>query len=151
MDPSIWNQVVLNLSVLTACIPSLKRVLGEFSTGLTGITITEQHELITSNQSQTDSKTGYSRTGGRSIFRYGHNVDPRAGNTSQISTTSRIGGFGGERRNQSRNYSRGLKGKTDPEEEEQSESIKGLTDDAIMQTIDYRVDYDGDDRSGHRR
>lgn len=141
---------MLNLSLLTACIPSLKRVLGEFSTGLTGITISDHHMLNTSNQSQTGSQAKFSRHGGRSLFRYGHNVDPRSGNLSQISSTSRVGGFGEKRFNQSRNYSRGGNVK-DIEEEDRSESIKGLTDDAIMQTIDYRVDYDGDDRSGHRR
>lgn len=37
--PTIANQIMMNLSITTACLPSLKRFIGELQTGLTALQI----------------------------------------------------------------------------------------------------------------
>ncbi|KAF2452900.1 hypothetical protein BDY21DRAFT_357848 [Lineolata rhizophorae] len=49
--PTIWHQVMLNLSIITACIPSLKRVLDAFRSGAAAASISTPYQLTVSKQS----------------------------------------------------------------------------------------------------
>ncbi|KAF7505073.1 hypothetical protein GJ744_001292 [Endocarpon pusillum] len=67
--PTIANQIMMNLSITTACLPSLKRFLGELQTGLTALQIPQEVELSYSDSKAFGSKIrsnltrdGYSTT-----------------------------------------------------------------------------------------
>lgn len=40
--PLIWTEIMIHVSIITACIPSLKRFLADVQSGLMGATISEQ-------------------------------------------------------------------------------------------------------------
>lgn len=48
VEPSIWTQSLISLSIVTACIPGLKRFLSDLQTGLMAGAITEFYELSVS-------------------------------------------------------------------------------------------------------
>lgn len=150
--PAIWTQVMLNMSIITACIPSIKRFLADIQSGLAGVHISEPYELTHSGGKYADygkgtdfgsriaTRPGMSRnmSSGRSRgekdLRNPNNMDlessMRSGNHTYIQ-----GGGQEPRRGQGR-------------VRETSESVKGLTDDVIMQTIDYKVEYEDGNTSG---
>lgn len=47
--PIVWRQAAMNLSVVSACLPSLKRILSDMRPGLNGVTIPHALELSLSN------------------------------------------------------------------------------------------------------
>jgi len=96
-NPTIINQVALNLSIITACIPSLRRVITDLATHQTGLKMTENLEMtIGSHGSSKHEPEGtklsaYSKTKGikggsknNNFIPYGHNVDSRVGNVTSI-------------------------------------------------------------------
>ena len=132
---------MLNSSIITACIPSIKRFFADVQSGLMGVTISEQYELTHSGGKtmQTQNGTGgswqnsrlgsklgvlsrrsqvgsamHSQTGDKSVA----DAEPRYGNTAQVK-----GGVG-------REHSR------------ETESVKGLTQNVIHQKVDYDIDYE---------
>jgi hypothetical protein len=46
--PTIWCQIMLNLSIITACIPSLKRILDAFRSGAAAASIASPYDLTVS-------------------------------------------------------------------------------------------------------
>ncbi|KAK5133798.1 hypothetical protein LTR08_007227 [Meristemomyces frigidus] len=62
--PVIWTQVMLSMSIITSCIPSIKRFFIDVQSGLMGVTISEVYELTHSGgkatQLQNTSKSGTS-------------------------------------------------------------------------------------------
>ena len=159
---------MLNISIITACIPSIKRFLADIQSGLMGVNISEPYEL-------THSGGKYAVDYGRGTT-FGSKVTTRLGVSHMSGTgkseSSRMGRSRGEKdpRNLGmdlesghHNHIRG--GHRSPGGQGQvrdtSESVKGLTDDVIMQTIDYKVEYEdgnlseggrsssGDRREGH--
>lgn len=58
-----FDRIMMNLSVITAGLPSLHRFLSDLQTGLMGTQILEQHELSTSRQDyKFSNKSGRSAT-----------------------------------------------------------------------------------------
>jgi hypothetical protein len=45
VTPTIWSQIMLNLSLITACIPSLKRFLADLQSGAMAVQVTEAFEM----------------------------------------------------------------------------------------------------------
>ena len=93
----IINQVALNLSIITACIPSLRRIVIELTTHQTGLRVSENLELAIGSSGyhrrkteraskSSNSKTMASSGGSRrsNPIPYGHNVDSRVGTTASI-------------------------------------------------------------------
>lgn len=145
---------MLSMSFITACIPSIKRFLADIQSGLMGVNISEPYELTHSGGKYADGTRRGTYGNGTS---FGSKVATRLGVTS-ISA-------GGKSPNVSALRSRGEK---DPrslgsevergvyldtdgyagsrgrrnDASDTSESVKGLTDDVIMQTIDYKVEYE---------
>ena len=102
-NPTIINQVAMNVSIMTACIPSLRRVVMELTTHQTGLKVTENLEMTiggtkaskgSSSKNGTDksmrsgsskSKNEKSLTRSNNSIPYGHNVDnSRIGNLTNI-------------------------------------------------------------------
>ncbi|ETN42761.1 uncharacterized protein HMPREF1541_01919 [Cyphellophora europaea CBS 101466] len=99
VDATIVHQVMLNLSLMTACVPSIRRVISELYTGQMGVKVSEQLELTlggttVSTTTKVASLSGHKSMSSRSEQRpkdnaavahmpYGHNV-PRIGNIARI-------------------------------------------------------------------
>jgi hypothetical protein len=120
---------MLNLSLITACIPSLKRLISDMQTGLTRVAIPEQFELESVLRSGSKGAKSPQVTGNQSrAYRY----DGGKKNSLRVKEGGAKRFGGGAQRERERDGS---------PEEGRSESVKGLTEDAIFQTIDYRVEY----------
>lgn len=63
--PTIWLQVSLNLSVISACIPSLKPVLDSFLGQTIGASIQPPYRLTRTEDDGTTLPDGSARPGGR--------------------------------------------------------------------------------------
>jgi hypothetical protein len=142
---------MLNISIITACIPSIKRFLADIQSGLMGVNISEPYELThtggkgtyidygkgTGIGSKIATRLGISTTksGSNSGSRSRGEKDQRGVDLEDMrynrSVNLRPSGLDGSARVHS---NRNLR--------ETSESVKGLTDDVIMQTIDYKVEYE---------
>lgn len=142
---SIWIQATLGVSLVTTCIPSLKRVLENLQCGLMAGTVSEFHELSRPEDSAvygygTGSKAGGSKISGRRLSAgeskaagkrtIDDNLRPDyVSNKGHGFVNSIIGG--------STNQSGASHGKLNGS----SESVENLTGDGITQTIAYEVRY----------
>lgn len=145
---------MLSLSIITACIPSLRRVLADLQTGMMAGTVSQFFELSVSGGNASnatpqgvygsgsrpgDPKTGY---GGRSplqSFKEDTSVSRSRTEREHGSNTDLRFNFGSSKRTQA---------KQPPIE--RSDSVKNLTENAIMQTIDYEVRYEAGPEKRHR-
>lgn len=89
--PTLLNQVMINVSIITACIPSLRRVVTDLQTRQTGLKVSENLELTFGSDLRTGKEGTTANGGDRSELRsnrvipYGHNVDNnRIGNMASI-------------------------------------------------------------------
>jgi len=136
---------MLNLSIMTACIPILNRFFADLRTGMMGFGVTEPLEL-NSSEKKTPGNTYASKFG----TGFGSKLASRIGVRSQVSknnmSMSRTSGSGDDIEDLKYGYgagqhppSQGNKAVVD-----RSESVKRLTgtDNVIVQTVDYKVEYE---------
>ncbi|KAK5169521.1 uncharacterized protein LTR77_005497 [Saxophila tyrrhenica] len=124
VKPSIWTSVVINMSVITACLPSIKRWLTDWAAGVANAGIMEPYEL------QHSSGHAASRSGRTSGLRSFGQSQHRSHTTSAQGKTAQMDTGYGRRIEQERVVDDG-------------DSKKGLTD-GILQTVDYHVEYEHD-------
>ncbi|EXJ91508.1 hypothetical protein A1O3_00056 [Capronia epimyces CBS 606.96] len=150
--PQIFAQIMLNSSIIASCIPSLKRFLADIKPGLIVVNVPEDGltaSYVRHTRSRSRAKSRLSRPGA-GIFRLsskfgfgGHGGHALASSSSgsssvlwrekqeQALTTMELG------------YNRPQATKASSKVEiDRSESIEGLTDDVIMHSIDYKVEYE---------
>ena len=120
--PSIYTSVVINVSLITACLPSIKRFLSDWAAGVTNAPM-KAFELATSSNNPTYGQS----SGVRSFVR----SQARGKLTSRQDRSQELSHM------QSRDAREGNARKGD------TESKRGLTD-GIIQTVDYRVEYEED-------
>ncbi|EXJ65321.1 hypothetical protein A1O7_01662 [Cladophialophora yegresii CBS 114405] len=141
--PSVWTSCALNLSIVTACIPSIKRFLADWAAGLSAITISEPFELEHSS-----GKTGLGNSntyamgsgmGSKIATKLGLSSSSKAEITSTVRSRHDPNDAEVLGDNTARNRSRGTGGR---QPDSTSDSVKGLTDGVIMHSIDYRVEYE---------
>ncbi|KAL6251537.1 hypothetical protein RBB50_001746 [Rhinocladiella similis] len=147
--PQVFAQIMLNVSIIAACIPSLKPFLADIKPGLIVVNIPE-HELTASfvrhSKSRSDGKAATLKAGGLSRFASRFGLTARGGSTMNPSSGS--SGLWGEKQKEAvtameRGYNRPHATKASSRvENDRSESVKGLTDDVILHTIDYKVEYE---------
>ncbi|KAK6423102.1 hypothetical protein LTR95_016592 [Oleoguttula sp. CCFEE 5521] len=147
VTPTIWAQVLLNVSIITACVPSTKRFFMDVRSGLMGVTISETYEMTHSGGKGTQMMS--SDSAGRS--RLGSVIAGRLGLTSRRDATgSKTSGTGNSQLNEKREsyanmggvaYSNVAKvrGGHAKDLTPESESVKGLTRDVIRQDIEFEV------------
>lgn len=111
---------MINVSLITACLPSIKRWLTDWAAGVGNAGILEPYELQASSGHQ-QSRTGEPSGGFRSFVR-------SRNRTNNMSSKGRQTPFEDNMHDNDRGQDDG-------------DSKKGLTD-GILQTVDYRVDYD---------
>lgn len=118
--PAVWLQLVQSTSLVSHCIPPLRRVLANLQTGMMGGMVTDFFELSVSGGPS-------SHTGGTTASKTGYQVGRRAGRSRRSKARNSLSaGFTRSRL-----------------EVERKDSQRNLRDDAIVQTIDYEVRYDG--------
>jgi hypothetical protein len=137
--PAIWTQAMLNTSIMTACIPSIKRFLTDIQSGLMAAGISEYYE-----HTHTGGKSGY----GTATYAKGTSLGSKLASRLGVSSVSKSPSNSALRSR----VDKDSRGKYDMDLEdirrdtkqprETTESVKGLTDDVIMHTIDYRVEYE---------
>lgn len=120
VGPSIWTSVLINVSLITACLPSIKRWLTDWAAGVGNAGIMEPYEIQASSgnhNSRSDEPSGF-----RSFVR------SRNRGTNNMSSKGRQTPY------EDNPHEQDLR-------QDDGDSKKGLTD-GILQTMDYRVDYD---------
>lgn len=136
---SLLTQIVMNLSIVTACIPSLRRVMADLQTGLTALTITDNLELSLGGKVAYASGTKFSNAGARTnvstvfsnlsdkddeVVPYGHNVGKRVRHITSVVS-------GGNNQNKEHHSFAGWK----------SSSQEHLRDE-ITRTVEFKVEYE---------
>ena len=141
ITPSIWTSVWLAVSIITACIPSIRQFLADWAAGLAGAAIGEdldaEHDTTIRSQSGNNTNTKFptSQRSGHLATKLGLTRSGRA----QVSSTNRSGG--GTRDEESMSRQKKMP-KAQHNRVEESDSMKGLTDGVITQTTDYAVEYE---------
>lgn len=153
--PQVWAQIMLNASIITACIPSFKPLLQGIRPALPNIQI-PAHELTTmyyARPSTSGSRVGGPKSSSSPRLAAGFNrssASTRRSNTttSRVSTSSRKSKSRAEKQQQAiddmeRGHNRPRAAKVESRVEHgRSESNQCLTDDGILRYIDYRVEYE---------
>ncbi|KAI9712158.1 MAG: hypothetical protein M1812_006996 [Candelaria pacifica] len=130
VNPTIAVQFVMHLSVITACIPSLKRFLSDLQTGHMNTKIPDSH-LELSNRSKSyglnsrssNKENGQTTSSKLRAPRFGNKHDPNVGDGKANNVSTVFGTRGGGR--------------------ERGDSVTALTDErnnGIMQTLEVRID-----------
>nr|OQO32237.1 hypothetical protein B0A51_00485 [Rachicladosporium sp. CCFEE 5018] len=147
VTPAIWGQVLLNVSIITACIPSTKRFFTDVQSGLMGVTISETYEMTHSGGNATpmmgSDSAGRSKLGSVIAGRFGLASRREA---AKIKTS----GTGNSQLNEKRDSYANLGGVAYPNIAKvrgghvkdltpESGSVKGLTSDVIRQDIEFEV------------
>ncbi|KAF2718477.1 hypothetical protein K431DRAFT_230852 [Polychaeton citri CBS 116435] len=143
VTPTIWNQVMLNTSIITACIPSIKRFFADVQSGLMGVTISEQYEMTHSGgqATQTLSSTG-SGFRGKIMSRLSVlSSNARGSSQNSSSKSGKVQTDSSTRSGQYGNLAH-VKGGMMLEQVQETESVKGLTDNVIHQKIDYEIEFE---------
>ena len=166
VTPTIWSQIMLNLSLITACIPSLKRFLADLQSGAMAVNVTEAFEM---GVSQMGSSGRAYAMGSRSGL--GSKLASKLGVTSQSRSVGIAGdsgeqndmedlkyGYGhgsgqgrghAQRRLSSNGNPFAPAGAANRSTVERGESIKGLTENMIQRTVDFKVEYEGRSSEGY--
>lgn len=136
VDGTLWTQGIINMSIITACIPCIKRFLADLSTGMMAVNIPEPLEMTMKNVSS--SITSPNTTGRGTPFR-GSRLFSLSKNLSQ--TTKSRNSISDDPEKPRRPHlvpSQSTRTATIGK----SESMDGLTEGVIMHTVDYEVNYE---------
>ena len=128
---------MLNLSIITACIPCLKRVLGDLRTGIMSVAIPEPFEMSVTGKLSSRGVDAVSRSGPS----MGSKIAARLGLTSsqqRSANKSTLNSSGGGSRDLEKSYKR----RSEPGAVERSESVKHLKEGVIVRQSDFTVEYD---------
>lgn len=125
VGPSVWSSVAMGLSLLTACIPSIKRFLMDWAAGVSNNMVgdTSEYDNTTSGGRRPPQGAGL-----RSFVQSRITASKSRGGTLQESVMYN-------------SYTRGTEGAEGAEIHDDGDSKKGLTQ-GIMQTTDVHVRYD---------
>ncbi|KAK5462700.1 hypothetical protein LTS15_002412 [Exophiala xenobiotica] len=144
--PQVFAQIMMNVSIIAACIPSLKPFLADIKPGLIVVNIPE-HELTASFVRHSRSRSE-SKAKSHGLSKLASRLGITSRGMSTINTSSGNSGLWAEKQREAvntmeRGYNRPNATKASSKvENDRSESVKGLTDDIILHTIDYKVEYE---------
>ncbi len=158
--------MALHTSIITACIPSIKRFFADVQSGLMGVTISEQYEVSVDGKNAAmlrvcaDLSLKMTHSGGKTHLQshsgtgVGSRITSRfarSRNRSQAASgldsqaegetyASAAGDFGSK--------SRVKATMSNSNRTPETESVKGLTTNAIHQKIDYEIEYEERESEG---
>jgi hypothetical protein len=150
---------MLYLSIITACIPNLKRFLQDLQSGAMAVNITESFEMSVSKKVSSSQGGGYTTGSGTGFMSStATKLGIKSQTRSNIQTTGHDKddmedlkyGYGpGDERSFSQGHNiNAHKFSTQRSTVERSESVKGLTDGIIYRTVDFKVEYEGRSSEG---
>ncbi|OAG37286.1 hypothetical protein AYO21_08471 [Fonsecaea monophora] len=141
VGPAIWSQLVMNLSILTACIPSLKTVLDMFKSGTSFFTVPAQYQTTVDNSSQgLRSKIATAVTQRFTMKRTANRSQNNTTASSREWPTKQMKAVSGQH---SAQVSSNVRSHSDMKDVPvRSESQRSLTENAIMRTVAYEVGYE---------
>ncbi len=157
--PTIWSQIMLNLSIITACVPSLKRFLADLQSGAMAVNITESFEMgvskkVSSSNEHYASGSGIG-IGSRIASKFGVRSQQRSNNISSMKRNDDIEdakygiGVDGHEHGFTRGHNDNAHNvSTNRSTVERSDSVKGLTDGVIYRSVDFKVEYEGRSSEG---
>jgi len=144
--PTVWSQIMLSLSIITTCIPSLKRVISDLRSGaMSNPAIPEPFEMgVTGKSIASGHASSYPRStlGTRIANRLGLSSGTQP-SSHQSTVTSSTGG--------SRNQEKQAAHRPWPHSgkaAERSESVENLRENSISRQVTFRVEYVGSDGAG---
>ncbi|OQV09638.1 hypothetical protein CLAIMM_13739 [Cladophialophora immunda] len=141
VGPAIWSQLVMNFSILTACIPSLKTVLDMFKSGTSFFTVPAQYQSTVDNSSQgLRSKLATAVTQRFALKRSANRSQNDATSSVREWPTKQMKAVSGQHSVQ---VSSNVRSHSDMKDlPVRSESQRSLTENAIMRTVAYEVGYE---------
>ncbi|KIW90904.1 uncharacterized protein Z519_08687 [Cladophialophora bantiana CBS 173.52] len=141
VGPAILNQLVMNLSILTACIPSLKTVLDMFKSGTSFFTVPVQYQSAVDNSSQgLRSKLATAVTQRIALKRSANRSQNDTAYSSREWPTKQMKAVSGQHSVQ---ISSNVRSNSDLKDiPVRSESQRSLTENTIMRTVAYEVGYE---------
>ena len=138
----ILSQCMICLSIITACVPTIKRFLADVSSGMIAVNIPEPLELAMKSHSASHAEKA---SHNQSPFLGSRVVGPwtksnKSTNKSNVNMYDTASSFDAQ------NHLGLHSGRAGFHKSivERSESVEGLRDDVIMQTIDYDVHFDAE-------
>lgn len=142
--PLLWSQSALHASIITACIPSIKRFFMSAQSGLMGVQITEQYELTHASKRDTRS-IALSQQESRTEPKVGRGIDS---NTEQVAAhDARHPSPAVYTRSEDAPSRTRVRGRLPKEQAEETESMRGLTSDAMHERREFTLDFaDGESR-----
>jgi hypothetical protein len=148
VTPAVWTQLMLNVSIVTACIPSIKRFLGNIRSGLTTINISPNYEATRYGRGSIAAGKAYAPDGGglasRITASLGFSMHTRS-SSGVTSGTGRSRPFTPKSQHEDLDFDFGRTGPgsrvTIGTAIGENNGADGLTEDVIMHTIDYRVEF----------
>jgi hypothetical protein len=128
----------LCLSIITACVPSIKQFIANWAAGLAAAAVNDEVPIEFTMKSRSGNNTGWqnSQRGTQLASKLGFS---RNGNTEVTSTHD---GMRGDRDITPVSHRRQTPKDTQKRMDDTSDSVRGLTEGMIMQTKDYTVEYD---------
>jgi hypothetical protein len=144
--PVIWSQGALYTSIITACIPSIKRFFMNSQSGLMGVQISEQYEMTHASKKGNRSTISSQPDDGPSHPTNRHqssNTERRLPHESAQHIRSRVytGTEEADRRTR-------IRGGLPKDQADETESMKGLTSAAIHERREFTVEItDGESRN----
>lgn len=132
--PLLWSQGALHASIITACVPSIKRFFMSAQSGLMGVLITEQYELTHASKKGTRS-TALSQNESRSEKSTTSNSEHVAGHQAQYPSPAVYAG------NEDVHSRTRVRGGLPKKQAKETESMKGLTSDVIHERREITLDF----------
>jgi hypothetical protein len=93
--PTIYAQMMLNLSIFAACTPSLKRVLDAFRSGTAAVAIEAPYDITVSGATALGDSGSRSKRGSKFIIQNGLSSNPLANGGGEKGGRGGGGGGGG--------------------------------------------------------
>jgi hypothetical protein len=136
--PVIWSQGALHTSIITACIPSIKRFFMNSQSGLMGVQITEQYEMTHASRKDMRSTTVSQHDDGLSHPTNRHvpsNTErrPPHDNDHHVKSEVYTGKEDMDRRTR-------IRGGLPKKQADETESMKGLTSTAIHERREFTIE-----------
>lgn len=138
----LWMQAIINSSIITACIPCIKRFLADLSSGMMTVNISEPLEMTMKGASSASAANEHSGT----TYVKSGSIASRLFNSSKLSSAQRSeqsrGSVDFKKASQTGRrppFSGGHSTTNSKTVVERSDSMKYLNEHVIVQTIDYDV------------
>jgi len=140
---------------MTACVPFIKRFLADWATGMSAATISDPFELEHSASKSGGRSHSHAYGSGTGKWNLGSEIASRlgrGGGKSRTEVSTAVSRSGGGETDEVQSGVRGHTRKTrESPSSDTSDSVRGLMDDVIMHTVEYKVEFEDRAHSTQRQ